>query len=297
MKIGIVTVTFNSANVWIDFINSIKNQSYQDFVLYIIDNDSKDETLSEVKEAKISQQVLIENSSNLGIAAANNQGIKLAINDGCEFVLLLNNDTVFESELLKKLLDAHCKYGSSMISPKMNYFDQPDIIWFAGGFYNYKKALLNYHRGQHQKDVNQYNKSDVIHYAPTCCALIHKTVFEDVGIMDEKYFVYFDDSDFFYRVLKDGRHEMRFVPDVHFLHKIGSLTQSRKNQFYSPFFIQQMTKNHVYFLRKQKNLLTSLLTIYLWFFVTIKFFLKSNYEKNWSTFILIQKSYFKGFKI
>ena len=115
--------------------------------------------------------------------------------------------------------------------------------------------------------------------------------------MDEKYFVYFDDSDFFYRVFKDGRHEMRFVPDVHFLHKIGSLTQSRKNQFYSPFFIQQMTKNHVYFLRKQKNLLTSLLTIYLWFFVTIKFFLKSNYEKNWSTFILIQKSYFKGFKI
>ena len=67
--------------------------------------------------------------------------------------------------------------------------------------------------------------------------------------MDEKFFVYFDDADFFYRVLRFNRHHIRYIYDIHFLHKIGSLTKSRveKTNIYSDFFIIQNCKNHVYF--------------------------------------------------
>ena len=68
-----------------------------------------------------------------------------------------------------------------------------------------------------------------------------KKVFEDIGMMDEKYFVYFDDTDFLYRVFKDGRHKLYFFSDVKFYHKVGSLTKSVKNKqnnkFRGDFFI------------------------------------------------------------
>ena len=112
--------------------------------------------------------------------------------------MLLNNDTVFEEKLIKKLIESHKSYGSSIIVPKINYFI-PNMIWYAGGFFNRKKAFLNsLYRGQGEIDENQYNYDDKIEYAPTCCVfLIHNSVFSDIGLMDEKYFVYFDDVDFF----------------------------------------------------------------------------------------------------
>ena len=300
MKIGIVTVTYNSSLFIDDFFSSIEKQDFLDFNLYIIDNNSNDDTLSKIDEWNFSAKTILKNTNNIGVAAGNNQGIKLALKDNCDFVMLLNNDTVFEEKLISKLIESHKSYGSSIIVPKINFFYPSNMIWYAGGFFNRKKAFLNFHRGQGEIDENQYNYDDKIEYAPTCCALIHNSVFSDIGLMDEKYFVYFDDVDFFYRVLKNGKHEVRYRHDIHFLHKIGGLNNSTNGDepfINSNFFIEQNCKNHVYFLRKQKTLISYLNLIYLWFYLTIRFFISKRFEKKWSVFCLIQSSYFKGFKI
>lgn len=300
MKIGIVTVTYNSEEVLADFLSSLDQQDYQNVLSIFIDNASSDQSVKTIQSWKNNSKILIENHTNVGVAAANNQGIKLALEHDCEFVLLLNNDTVFEASLLSKLLSAHYKYGSSLIVPKMKYFSPQDIIWYAGGFYNIKKGYLNYHRGQGEVDNHQYNTDDVVDYAPTCCVLIHRQVFEDVGLMDEAYFVYFDDTDFFYRIKLNAKHQLRYIHQVEFLHKIGSLSKSRtsnKSNYYSSFFIQQNCKNHVYFLKKQNAFIPSLLIIYIWFYYTLRFFFSENFEKKWHTFKLIQRSYFKGLKM
>ena len=148
MKIGIVTVTFNSSSVLDDFFTSIEQQDYSKFHLYVIDNNSIDDTVSKVENWSFKSKVILKNTNNLGVAAGNNQGIKLALKDGCDFVLLLNNDTVFEDKLLSKLFDTYNTYGSSIVVPKMNYFSPSNMIWYAGGFYDRKKAFLNFHRGQ-----------------------------------------------------------------------------------------------------------------------------------------------------
>ena len=134
MKIGIVTVTFNSSSVLDDFFTSIEQQDYSDFNLYFIDNNSVDDTLSKVDSWSFKSKVLLKNTNNLGVAAGNNQGIKLALEDGCDFVLLLNNDTVFEDKLLSKLVETYNTYGSSIVVPKINYFSPANMIWYAGGF-------------------------------------------------------------------------------------------------------------------------------------------------------------------
>ena len=143
MKIGVVTVTYNSSSVLEDFFTSIENLAYPDFNLYVIDNASSDDTISKIEDWSFESKILLKNTNNLGVAAGNNQGIKLALKDNCDFVLLLNNDTVFENQLLSKLLDTYRTYGSSIVVPKMNYFSPSNMIWYAGGFYNRKKAFLN----------------------------------------------------------------------------------------------------------------------------------------------------------
>jgi len=300
MRIGIVTVTYNSEHVLDDFFKSIQSQEYKNFLLIFIDNASSDNSVNLIKSWDFSEKLLVENEQNLGIAAGNNQGINLAFENGCDFILLLNNDTVFEAKLLSKLITAQSVYKSSVVVPKMNYFLPSNKIWYAGGFFNPKKAFLNYHRGQGETDLGQYNKDDSVDYAPSCCVLIHKKVFEDIGYMDEKYFVYFDDADFFYRLKLDNRHEIRYLHDVEFYHKIGSLTKSRSavgSNYYSDFFIMQNCKNHVYFLKKNKSKWLVIYLVQLWFYMTFRFFISANFEKKWSTFKLIQSSYFRGLKM
>ncbi len=300
MKIGLVTITFNSADVLPDFLDSVAKQTYQNFCLYVVDNASSDNTIQEYESRKRENYQLIPNTNNLGVAAGNNQGIKKALSEDCDFVLLINNDTVFEEKLLQKLIDAHHQYGSSIITPKMLYHDHKNIIWYAGGFFDRKKAWLNYHRGQNEVDNGQFHENDLIEYAPTCCALIHHTVFDDVGLMDEKYFVYFDDTDFFYRFVKNGKHEARYINNVKFYHKIGSLTNSRRNEErlrYGDFFVKQMTCNQIYYLRKQKKIHAYLYILYFILRVQIRFLFSGKYHRTWRTFILIQQSIVKGLRL
>ena len=135
-------------------------------------------------------------------------------------------------------------------------------------------------------------------YAPTCCLLAKKEVFEDVGLMNEKYFVYFDDTDFSYRVWKDGRHKMLYFPFVEFYHKVGSLTKSfdkqKERTYRGDFFIKQNTRNHVYFLKQIGGVFSFFFIFWLFFKNNIKFVINSQIRKNLSTWWLINKSYFEG---
>jgi len=82
-KIGLVTITYNSAHVLRGFLDSVLNQTFQNFVVYIIDNNSEDETFNILKEYSDDRIVIIKNTENVGVAKENNQGIKIDLNDKC----------------------------------------------------------------------------------------------------------------------------------------------------------------------------------------------------------------------
>jgi GT2 family glycosyltransferase len=116
--------------------------------------------------------------------------------------------------------------------------------------------------------------------------------------MDEKYFVYFDDTDFSYRVLIDGRHKLFYFSDVKFYHKVGSLTKSvdidNKKEYRSDFFIKQNTRNHVYFLKKIGGIFAYSFLLFLFFKNNIRILSNPNFRTNFHTWRLINKSYFEG---
>ena len=300
-KIGLVTITFNSADVINGFLHSALNQSFQNFIIYIIDNHSQDETESIIKSYDDNRIVFIKNQKNLGVAKANNQGIKLAIKENCSQVLIINNDVEFEEKLIEKMLVVQNQKDCSLVAPKMMYFQTPTYIWYAGSSFIKKKGYLPIHKGFQQKDVGQFDGIYRVEYAPTCCLLVKKNVFEDVGFMDEKYFVYFDDTDFLYRIFIDGRHKLFFFSDTKFYHKVGSLTRShqkiKKKEYIGDFFIKQNTRNHVYFLKKVGGYFSYLFILFLFFKNNLRIFTNRKFRCDFKTWRLINTSYFEGLKM
>ena len=300
-KIGLVTITYNSDDVLQPFLDCVWQQTHNNLVLYVIDNASQDATRSILEKDDDSRLQILNNSTNFGVAKANNQGIESAFADGCDQVLFINNDVEFETTLIEKLLQVQAEKSCSLVTPKMMYFDNPNHIWYAGSWFIKKKGYLPLHRGMKQLDEGQYDKIVEVEYAPTCCLLAKKKVFQDIGLMDEKYFVYFDDTDFSYRVWKDRRHKMFYYPDVKFYHKVGSLTNSfnKKSEkiFRGDFFIQQNTKNHIYFLKKIGGLFAYAFIGWLFFKNKIRFIVNPQVRKNFKTWLLINISYFEGLKM
>lgn len=245
--IGLVTVLYKSDEVLEGFFKSIALQAYKNYILYLVDN-SVNETSTALIHKYLHQYAItsyrhIKEPENTGVAAGNNTGIHLALDDGCSHVLLLNNDIEMEQDFVfSRLMELSSQKGEKMVVPKIFYFDEKKI-WMAGGYMD-KWRALGVHYGMRKEDSPEYNKAKYISYAPTCFMLIDKDVFAKTGMMDEKYFAYYDDTDFVYRALKDG-FKLYFEPSVSILHKVSSSAGEN-----SPFYVYYSNRNKIYFIKK-----------------------------------------------
>jgi len=242
--IGIVTVTYNSAEVLPEFLQTVFSQTFGEFLLYVVDNASRDESVALISQCIDPRIRVIANTGNLGVAEGNNQGIRAALADGCDAVLLLNNDTILAPDLLEQLREGFEHHGCDLTTGKM-YFDQPaNQIWCAGGHFVPLLGYLTRHDGEGQTDCGQFDEPRRVTYTPTCCLMIRSSVFERTGFMDSKYFVYHDDVDFLYRCMKNNI-SMWYVPGARLWHKVSSLTGAT-----SDFLSRYAIRNRIYFVRK-----------------------------------------------
>lgn len=244
-KIGIVTVLYNSEKVLDDFFETLKKQTYKNFTLYIVDNNSPDNSLSKAKQLADKawfETKIIKNTENYGVAKGNNQGIISALYDGCDYVLLSNNDVYLEPDTIRLLLEEHINVKADLSIPKIYFFDNPNI-WCAGGRF----TIINYSAkqyGYNKPDSMKYSKNRRISYAPTCFMLCNVQVFYDIGFMDEKYFVYFDDTDFVRRA-KKSRKKLFYLPITSIKHK-----ESVSTGKHSDFSFRFLYRNRIYYASK-----------------------------------------------
>lgn len=289
-KIGIVTVLYNSESVLNEFFETLSKQSYTNFILYIVDNLSPDGSLELSKKLKKNykfETVIIENDNNYGVAKGNNIGIKRAVDEQCDLILLSNNDIAFENNSIEKLLSGLDQHNADLAVPKI-YFYGTNKIWAAGGGYKLRNGLTIQY-GQEEEDEGQYNQDKQVDFAPTCCMLMKKEIFSSVGLMDENYFVYYDDTDFVYRALNKQNKVLWYISDSVIYHNESTSTGKM-----SDFSVKFLWRNLVYFALKNYSLFYGLYVVgYNFLYIVIILYFRYS-RKQW---IIALKAYKEGLSL
>lgn len=289
-KVGLVTVTYNSEHDIDEFIESCANQNHKDITLYIVDNNSSDNTLLNIENNRNKFEINInfyQIKKNMGISYGNNFGIKKALEDNCDWVILINNDTAFDSNIVTLLTNQ----DNEVNTPLITYYDEPKKIWFYKGFFNKYKGFTGTHfmKNKFISDIN-FKKLEFTEYSPTCCMAIKSNIFSKVGLMDEDFFVYFDDTDFTYRLFKENI-KIKINKDAILKHKVGSSTGG----VMSDFTIEESSKNRIIFIRKHfsKTYLLLIMPVFIAFYF-IRFILF-----GWSLkkFIISVRATCSGYKL
>ena len=149
--------------------------------ILIVDNGSRDGSV-EYLRAAFPRLEVIANNRNLGFAAGCNLGMKCALDQGADYVLLVNNDTVVKATFLAELLaESKRNPKAGMVSPKIYYLDDPDRIWWAGGTFSLWQGIPR-HLGRNETDSGRYEKARAIDWATGCAVLIRCAALREAGL-------------------------------------------------------------------------------------------------------------------
>ncbi|NFH70315.1 glycosyltransferase family 2 protein [Clostridium botulinum] len=278
----IILVNYNGLNDTIECLNSIQKSNYKNYKVLIIDNNSPDKSGIELKK-RFSQYEFILNEENLGFAKANNLGYQYALKKKAEYILLLNNDTIIDSDMINELISNSNK--NTITVPKMYYYNS-DILWYAGGKISINKGTA-YHLGEKKKDCKKFSEKMQVSFATGCCMLIHKDILKEIGLFDEAYFMYCEDFDFSLKLQKKSK-IIIFSPKAKLWHKVNASTKNNSN--ISKYYL---TRNRFYLLKKHKNYFNPLSTIYTYITRLIILMLSFLKKDDYKIYIMAWNDYKK----
>jgi GT2 family glycosyltransferase len=220
-KVSIVVLNWNGRDDTLECLESLRSVDYPYCEVIVVDNGSADGSVGAIA-ARFPEVKLIETGENLGYAGGNNAGINYVLGGDAEFLLLLNNDTKVDPELVSRLVSAARNYpDAAFLSPKIYFYSEPTKIWFAGGKWVEEKARF-FHLGYGVSDAtNQFNAVVDVDYVCGCALFARTSVIRQIGLLDERFFLVFEDVDWCYRARKAGYRSL-FVPDAFLWHKASS---------------------------------------------------------------------------
>lgn len=237
IKIFIIILNWNQPQLTLECVESLqklKTSKNWDVRAVIVDNGSIDDSVSQFRNhrtKKIHTEVM-ETKSNLGFAAGNNVGMKYALDRKVDYVLVLNNDTVVDSGLLAELMKGMDDKRVGITSPKI-YFAKGyefhkdkykksqlgNVIWYAGGKIDWKN-VYGKNVGVDEVDKKQFNKEKEIDFATGACMLVRVDALRQVGLFDQKYFMYMEDADLSMK-MKKKNWRVIYEPKAKLWHKVA----------------------------------------------------------------------------
>jgi GT2 family glycosyltransferase len=234
-RVSIVILNWNSYQVTLDCLVSLRNMDYRNFEMVLVDNGSVDGSPARLLE-NVPEIRLIRNATNLGFAGGCNAGIRDAIRRGTDYVLLLNNDTIVAPDFLSQLVrvaGSDEKIGA--VSPKIFFFDHPDRLNYAGGEHR-RWRLFPKVFGLRQLDDGRYDKIRKVSFLTGCAFLIKAEVVRKIGVLEEVYFHFYEDIEWSLRVLKAGYKTM-YVPSSVIWHKEHYVTDKNQENGFIEFHL------------------------------------------------------------
>lgn len=255
-SVAIIILTWNNWRDTLACVDSCRTLTWPNFRIIIVDNGSTDDSENQLRQ-HCPEVEIIQTGKNLGFAGGNNVGIRHAMQLHADYIWLLNNDAVAEPDSLAKLVETMEKESDAAFAgSKIYYHDDPQRIWFAGGIW--EKNWLNIRqKGAGEIDHGQFDRTEPVGSVSGCSMIARRAAINKIGLMDESYFLYWEDTDWCARAWEKG-YKVLFTPYSHVRHKVSSTIAPRSEiQYY------YNTRNGMYFCRRHGIWLMPLFLLYV----------------------------------
>ena len=241
--VAIIILNWNGLEDTVECLESLRRTTYPSYKIAVVDNGSKgnDASILEKKYGKVVE--VIRSKTNRGFAGGCNIGIKWAFKTDATHILLLNNDTTVDRRFLAELVEAaksDPKIG--IVGPKIYYYDDRHRIATAGGTINFwtgNAPLI----GRETIDNGEFEDVKQVDYVSGCALLIKREAIEKIGIFDEEYFAFYEETDLCTRARRSG-YEVVVAPKSVLWHKVSRSDKSGEISWYF------MTRNRFLFMKK-----------------------------------------------
>lgn len=208
-------------NGWEDTIRcveSLQRIEYSPFTIVMVDNGSTDASVEKLSK-RFPEVLLLPLRVNGGYAAGNNAGVRYALNHGADYVLILNNDTVVSPDFLSPLVEAsEQRKNVGVVTGRVHYFSHRHQLFSGAGKIS-RILCTGMNKGGLFSFSQKPEEGRDIDYVCGVLLLVKRAAFERTGLFDEKYFMYFEDLEFSYRVRQ--QFVIRYVPTSLVYHKSG----------------------------------------------------------------------------
>jgi GT2 family glycosyltransferase len=280
--VSIITINYNNAAVTCELLKSLEKATYPDFEVIVVDNGSKENP--DIIKEKFKWVTLLKTGKNLGFAGGNNAGFQVAVG---KYFLMLNNDTEVAPDFLEPLvqkLENDPQVG--VVSSKLIYFNSDNIIQYAGSSPVNKFTGRSSFIGQKEKDSIHYTCDCETNFGHGAAMMIPRKVVEEIGLMADLYFLYYEELDFCERIKKAG-YKVWFVGQSVVYHK-ESMSVGKS----SPLKTYYMTRNRLLFMRRNGKGLSLAFSMFFFTFISmpkniISFALQRRYD--------LLKAFLKGY--
>ena len=243
IKHAVVLVNYKVSVGTIVCVKSIQKTKDAPHII-VVDNGNQPEVIQELRDACPSLDIVVA-GANVGFSIGNNLGIKKALKMGAEVVYILNNDTEVDPNLFfraYRYVTGKNRIAGGKIYYAKGYEFHPEqkgkgnILWYAGGYFDWTSVIAR-HIGVDEVDHGQHDKIRPVEFITGCFIAVPKQVFKKIGLLDEPFFLYLEDTDFCLHAKKMGV-EVMYNPNLLVYHRNSSTTVAG-----SPLVDYYLTRN------------------------------------------------------
>lgn len=239
--VAVIILNWNNAPDTIACIESVMTLTYPNVVTIVVDNGSIDNSIEVIKSQ--SDVIILETGENLGYAGGNNFGIMYAMSIGVDYIAILNNDVTVTPEFLDLLMDTYITHPETgVVAPLVLPADDMHRVWAAGQQVDWHTGKVSrFYAGELKKTVQECDPFTV-DAASGAAMLVKRQVFEEAGLLDEFFYLYYEEVDWCLQAGRKG-FQTRVVPEAVVYHKVSSSLGIT-----SPAIDYYMIRNHLRFI-------------------------------------------------
>jgi len=258
-SVCIIVVNYNSAAFIHEFCASLQTVDYPKSHLIVVDAASGDGSLETI-EGAFPDATVVRCDENVGFAAGCNIGIERCLTRGDDFALFLNTDVTVTPAFLCSLVEAADE--KTMVVPKILYRDDPRLISTHAGGFDWRRGVFRDTYAGRPDGPATSRRRDGLATASFCCALVPLGAFRDAGRLDERFFMYYEETDFIRRAQARG-YRVRYEPSAVVYHRESA---SSGGGWMTPFKQYYATRNRLYLMKKHtpSRLAFVAFTAYFW---------------------------------